>query len=1209
MNILFRVGDFSPTLFFMDNKEVIKINYNNIANELLKSIHLMTDRKISSSSITSIGIAEISSVLDEETNEYKIIYSGIEYFGYSIGGEAFYEKEKVLILVPSGDATNKILILSRASQSPENLGTSKTVTLEDLNAVNEELASISNSLSDKNKTFYNTTEDAPFPEAPGDMWFTPDGSSFLSEEVFYIEDVDYEIQYSSKEISSIVTTYTGRTANLVSLIDGLAQIVLDSSGSHQFAVGNEFVISESTISELNGIYTVSSVGTGPDTITFEYYGDTSNFGSFTASVYLSDSPRYLATATLSTSGTFSGGEKIVIDGETESLHKGTHIIKPVSPPGPTSSISWDSYVSEEYLDVDPDMVDLAVYHDLSTRVYFSISPPPISVPPAEGEVEFSFASDVPGTEDYVSVANLTEPLPFEGTWKVASKGYRVSEFSIEEVGTGYSYDPDYPTYYSIAVTSSGIAPEKPPLVDVTISSEGEISEIFIREGGYISSPSSIVEGTIFDVTIGSNSTGKLKVEKLDYYFSYDAEVATEPILPDFNNDGIPDILEKKIELYDGENTKVYMWNNLKVAATPVSYELVLSGAIQNSPNTVSIGGLTVDGTGYYSNKAKIQSITASAYKITGSTRESFSGTIKFSPYNQDGELGTVQQTIGSSGTYALANPVYSETTIKTLQCLSSIKIELISGDTLDTLITKIIPITFIPSFVTSWDGTRTEVGNTYVVTPQLFAGTGGPSPTGVLIGKDITTGIETTILTTGIAGFNSGTRTFYLDVEGNLTIGTESSGQLKYTDGMLSIPAAKVTGTLSAATITANNISGGTLTLGGINDSSGKISIYDDTGLNETGRINNGAIFLYGKGRPAGSSSRVYQNSRTLPDTADYGLSLYHETGSTPNNDALITIGGAGGSLGLITFGTAPAGSDSQTRMVINKDGYVGIGIVTPSTQLHINTYNADYAIAIQASNVSGNYYKMGVVDNSNNFAFSFYTPSLTTPIAKMEPSGVFRVMNRLVIEDTIQKTDVSGFMQFVYSNTSNNGLYFTKGTYAALSHIIQGSAHNTMSLDSSGLYYQVPSIYARTTSSAANVFVSTAGTLVRSTSATKYKIDIEPKSTDDRILQLQPKTWYDKHEVETNAEILTKEYEGEILEVADTPYIERHAGLIAEDLLEAGLGEYVAYGPSDEQGNREVEGIQYDRLWVELIPIIKKQQEEIENLKKEFLKIQKSIG
>lgn len=405
-------------------------------------------------------------------------------------------------------------------------------------------------------------------------------------------------------------------------------------------------------------------------------------------------------------------------------------------------------------------------------------------------------------------------------------------------------------------------------------------------------------------------------------------------------------------------------------------------------------------------------------------------------------------------------------------------------------------------------------------------------------------------------------------------------------------------GKITTGLLSASRIEGGTLKIGGQNDTKGKIEIVDGADI-LTGSINNGAIYLYGNNRPTGSSSRLYQNSNA---TIDYGLHLYHETGNPVKRDAVITVGGSGGNLGRIGFGTAPAGSDSEQRMVIDDNGFVGIGVTNPSSKLHINTYNADYAIAIQASNVSSSHYKMGVVNNSNDFAFSYYTPTSTLPIAKMETSGVFRVLNRLVVDgaSAIQKTDVSGFMQFVY-NGANYGLYYNKASYSSLSHVIEGSTHNTMGWDGSGLYYQVPSVYARTTSSAANVFVSTAGTLVRSTSATKYKLDIEPKITDDRILQLKPKTWYDKHEVETNAEILTKEYEGETLEVADTPYIERHAGLIAEDLVEVGLCEYVSYGQADENGNREVEGIQYDRLWVELIPIIKKQQEQIDELRKEI--------
>lgn len=138
--------------------------------------------------------------------------------------------------------------------------------------------------------------------------------------------------------------------------------------------------------------------------------------------------------------------------------------------------------------------------------------------------------------------------------------------------------------------------------------------------------------------------------------------------------------------------------------------------------------------------------------------------------------------------------------------------------------------------------------------------------------------------------------------------------------------------------------------------------------------------------------------------------------------------------------------------------------------------------------------------------------------------------------------------------------------------------------------------IYKRTYSMGANVVITEEGTLGRSTSASKYKLSIEnqyPNSNDQLehskgILNLDVKSWFDKEE----SEILSKECE-EGCRISDDSFkLKRHVGLIAEDVESVGLSEYVDYNTEGE-----VESIQYDRLWVHLIPIIKEQQKRLEEL------------
>ncbi|AIS74006.1 endopeptidase [Leuconostoc phage LLC-1] len=125
--------------------------------------------------------------------------------------------------------------------------------------------------------------------------------------------------------------------------------------------------------------------------------------------------------------------------------------------------------------------------------------------------------------------------------------------------------------------------------------------------------------------------------------------------------------------------------------------------------------------------------------------------------------------------------------------------------------------------------------------------------------------------------------------------------------------------------------------------------------------------------------------------------------------------------------------------------------------------------------------------------------------------------------------------------------------------------------------YFHVGAVYNRTTSSSSNVFVAADGALVRSSSARKYKLDIKnniPISDSLKLIDVPLSTWVDKREHEENGSN------------------ERYFGMIAEDLRDAGLEYLVQYGEDNE-----VEGINYDRVALLLIPLVKELKERIEKL------------
>lgn len=114
------------------------------------------------------------------------------------------------------------------------------------------------------------------------------------------------------------------------------------------------------------------------------------------------------------------------------------------------------------------------------------------------------------------------------------------------------------------------------------------------------------------------------------------------------------------------------------------------------------------------------------------------------------------------------------------------------------------------------------------------------------------------------------------------------------------------------------------------------------------------------------------------------------------------------------------------------------------------------------------------------------------------------------------------------------------------------------------------------TTSSSANCNITTRGQIRRSTSASRYKQDVENLVIDpDAVLSLEAKTWRDRNEVAENPN-------------SDNWYI----GYMAEELESLGLDVFVDY---NEHGDPE--NIEYDRMSVALLSVIKRQQSQIDHL------------
>ncbi|MBO1002668.1 phage tail spike protein [Pseudogracilibacillus auburnensis] len=213
----------------------------------------------------------------------------------------------------------------------------------------------------------------------------------------------------------------------------------------------------------------------------------------------------------------------------------------------------------------------------------------------------------------------------------------------------------------------------------------------------------------------------------------------------------------------------------------------------------------------------------------------------------------------------------------------------------------------------------------------------------------------------------------------------------------------------------------------------------------------------------------------------------------------------------------------------------------------------------------------------------------------------------------SISKGSISGGLQLghaptVHALTEHNTnkylviypqRYSEQDRFRIRSHNQKSDYVNDFRIDVNG-YMRVPGVYYSTTTNSANVRVgTTAGLFTRNTSLRKYKLNIDTVDDPYKILNLNARTWYDKGDVERYAEAMHLKSKGENYNLDNIEFIKRIGGLIAEEVVDAGLEIYAEY---DEKG--KLNGIAYDRLWTLLIPIVRELKEEIKKIK-EVLKIE----
>lgn len=144
-----------------------------------------------------------------------------------------------------------------------------------------------------------------------------------------------------------------------------------------------------------------------------------------------------------------------------------------------------------------------------------------------------------------------------------------------------------------------------------------------------------------------------------------------------------------------------------------------------------------------------------------------------------------------------------------------------------------------------------------------------------------------------------------------------------------------------------------------------------------------------------------------------------------------------------------------------------------------------------------------------------------------------------------------------------------------------------------SGTYLQPES-----TGLAANMHMDVQGRVFRSTSSRRYKTDIQNAEFDpDAVLQMQPRTWLPGSIPRTCPDWLHEKHGGDHCPAEQEPACpdpdaRRQVGFVAEELVDLGLSDFVEFNAEGEP-----EAIYYDRLTAALIPVLQRQQAQIDAL------------
>ena len=263
----------------------------------------------------------------------------------------------------------------------------------------------------------------------------------------------------------------------------------------------------------------------------------------------------------------------------------------------------------------------------------------------------------------------------------------------------------------------------------------------------------------------------------------------------------------------------------------------------------------------------------------------------------------------------------------------------------------------------------------------------------------------------------------------------------------------------------------------------------------------------------------------------------------------------------------------------IDSSGRLGIGTTSPVTQCTV--YGSTSAIQFQNTNTgsaSGDGFYVGNYGGISAAVWQYENDVMLFGTNNTERARINEYGNVII-------NAPSGY--------AYPGLYIKGGSTSSAEYpfVSQNSSGSNILVLRNNTYVDSPGIYNLTTTSAANVFISAAGTLARSTSSIKYKADVETleDSYADAILNIRP-VWYRSIAGEDNRDWGYWGFIAEEVYEVDPrlTFLKTEEQTVDENGLPSGTV------PLDEP---EVEGVQYDRFVPHLVNLIKRQRDQIEAL------------